>query len=100
MKLILKNLPKFNLPRNKRELIAFDDDIGGFGIRLRKSGSRSWIYQYDIAGRTRRITLGNVSAIDPAKARQIASELHAKVRLGQDPASDRAESRARADETF
>jgi integrase len=100
MKLLLKNLPKLNLPRGRSEAIYFDDDIGGFGIRLRKSGSRSWIYQYDIAGRTRRITLGNVSAIDPAKARQIASELHAKVRLGQDPASDRAESRARADETF
>ena len=100
MKLILKNVTKLTLPKSKRELIVFDDDIGGFGIRIRKSGSRSWIYQYDIAGRTRRITLGHVSAIDPAKARQIASELHAKVRLGHDPASDRAESRARADETF
>ena len=100
MKLTLKTVAKLNLPKNKRELIAFDDDIGGFGIRIRKSGSRSWIFQYDIGGRTRRMTLGNVSAMDPAKARQIAGELHAKVRLGQDPASDRAESRARADETF
>jgi integrase len=100
MKLTLKNVAKLTLPKNRRELLTFDDDIGGFGIRLRKSGARSWIFQYDIAGRTRRITLGKVSAIDPAKARQIASELHAKVRLGQDPASDRAESRARADETF
>src|SRR5215475_3688619 len=99
MKLTLKNLPS-NLPRGRSEAIHFDDHIPGFGIRLRKSGARSWIYQYDIVGRTRRITLGNVSAIDIAQARRIASELHAKVRLGQDPATDRAESRARADETF
>src|SRR5262245_45912413 len=100
MKLLLKNIAKLNLPRGRSEAIHFDDDIGGFGIRFRKSGARSWIYQYDIAGHTRRITLGNVSAIDPVKARQTASELHAKVRLGQDPAKDRAQSRAKADETF
>jgi len=69
-------------------------------LRLREGGSRVWIFQYKVGNKHRRITIGKFPAIDPTKARQIASELHAKVRLGQDPASERAESRARADETF
>jgi integrase len=41
-----------------------------------------------------------VSAIKPAKARDIAAELHAKVRLGGDPASERREKVQRALDTF
>jgi integrase len=100
MKLLLKNIAKLTLPKRKRELIVFDDDLSGFGLRLREGGSRVWIYQYKVGHKHRRVTLGKFPAIDPAKARRIASELHAKVRLGQDPANERAESRARADETF
>src|SRR5262245_31441732 len=100
MRLLLKNITSLNLPRGRSEAIYFDDDIGGFGLRIRKSGPRSWVYQYDIAGRTRRMTLGNVGAIDPAKVRQIASQLHAKVRLGEDPAAAKAQNQARSAETF
>jgi hypothetical protein len=34
------------------------------------------------------------------KAREIAAQLHAKVKLGGDPAGDKADSQARAGETF
>src|SRR2546423_9799676 len=89
-----------HLPRGRAEITHLIADIGGFGIRIRKSGSRSGVFQYDFAGKTKRITLGKISAIDASKARAIASELHAKVRLGQDPAAAKAESEARAAETF
>jgi integrase len=101
MKLGRGTIATLDLPRGRSEITYFDSHIGGFGLRIRKSGSRSWVFQYDNpAGKTRRMTLGRVSAIDTAKARAIASELHAKVRLGQDPAALKAESRARATETF
>ena len=100
MRLTKTNLTNLHLPRGRSEITHFDSDIGGFGIRIRKSGARSWVFQYDFAGKTKRITLGKASAIDVAKARAIASELHAKVRLGQDPAAAKAESEARAAETF
>jgi integrase len=100
MKLGRGTIAALHLPRGSSEITHFDSDIGGFGVRIRKSGSRSWVFQYDFAGKTKRITLGKVSAIDPAKARAIASELHAKVRLGQDPAAAKAESEVRAAETF
>jgi integrase len=100
MQLTKARLANLHLPRGRSEFTHFDDHIGGFGIRIRKSGARSWIFQYDFAGKTKRITLGKVSAIEPAKARAIASELHAKVRLGHDPAASKAERQARAAETF
>jgi len=32
--------------------IIFDDDVPGFGIRVRASGARTWIFQYKIGGAT------------------------------------------------
>src|SRR5262249_26593966 len=94
-------IANLHLPRGRSDVTHFDSDIGGFGIRIRKSGARSWVYQYDNAiGRTRRITIGSVSAIDAAKARTIASQLHARVRLGEDVAAAKAEKQARNAETF
>src|SRR5262249_24895718 len=39
-------------------------------------------------------------ALDPVQARETAEKLHAKVKLGGDPAGDKAESRTRAAETL
>jgi integrase len=100
MKLTKPNTGSVTVPVGKSEVIHFDDDIPGFGYRLRASGSATWIYQYKIGARHRRLTLGLAKAITPQDARKLASELHAKVRLGQDPAGEKAESRAKAAETF
>src|ERR1044072_1031261 len=100
MKLGRGTIAALHLPGGSSEIPHFDDDIGGFGVRIRKSGSRSWVFQYDFAGRTKRITIGSVSAIDAAKARAIAGQLHAKVRLGEDVAAVKAEGKARDAETF
>jgi integrase len=99
-KLTKATIAALTLPRRKSELLVFDADLPGFGVRLREGGSKTWIFQYKLGSKHRRITLGRVSALEPAAAREQASKLHAQVRLGQDPAGLRAESRARADETF
>jgi hypothetical protein len=52
-------------PSGKTDYIEWDEDFPGFGVRVRLGRnrvSRTWVYQYDFAGRTRRITLGNVNA--------------------------------------
>jgi hypothetical protein len=100
MKLTHKTAVALTLPKGKSESITFDDDVPGFGLRLRIGGGARWIFQYRIGTKHRRITLGSVSAISAPRAREIASELHAKVRLGQDPAASKAEERVRAVETL
>jgi integrase len=100
MRLTTATIEGLKLDTGVVDKIVFDDDVPGFGIRVRASGVRTWIFQYKIGGRTRRLVLGKVSAIKLAKARDIAGELHAKVRLGGDPASEKREKVQRALDTF
>ena len=53
MRLSKTNLANLHLPRGRSEITHFDSDIGGFGIRMRKTGARSWVFQYDFAGKTK-----------------------------------------------
>jgi integrase len=112
MKLTVGNTPALELPPGKADHVVWDDDIPGFGVRLRAGGSRVWVFQFTIGEKQRRMTLG---AVTPESFRTIkdpdgtvvklgirdqVSQLHARVRLGQDPAADKAEGRRRATETF
>jgi integrase len=100
MKLTQKVADGLALPPGKSEIIAFDDALPGFGLRVRETGGRSWIYQYKVGPRHRRVTLGNASAVKLEQARANAAKLHAQVRLGHDVAAERNERRAKVAETF
>jgi integrase len=80
----------------KSEVICFDDKVAGFGIRVREGGSRTWIFQYRVGTKQRRLTIGSASSMTAAKARQAAEDLDAKVHLGGDPAGDKAQARVAA----
>jgi integrase len=77
------------LPAGKTDHIEFDDTFKGFGVRIRAGGSRKWIYQYKLAGKTNRLVIGLVDALDLKQAKRIAGEHHAKVVQGINPAQDR-----------
>jgi integrase len=87
------------LPAGKSEAIFFDDDIAGFGLRLRRAGSRTWVYQYWLGDRSRRMTLGKWPKLSAKQARDLVDVLAAKVALGQDPAEEKIQNRTRK-ETF
>jgi integrase len=99
VKLTKTSVANLVVPRGKIEHVVFDDDIPGFGVRLREGGSRTWIFQYRQGGKQRRLSFGSVSALRLSEARAEASKLHAKVRLGTDPAGAKIEARAKAAET-
>jgi hypothetical protein len=82
------------------ERIVWDNDLPGLGLRLRAGGSRNWVYQYKIGAKHRRMTLGALLAVPLVRAREIAGDLHAKARLGQDPAAEKTVSKSRASETL
>jgi Arm DNA-binding domain len=42
----------------KTEIIVFDDELPGFGVRVRASGLKVFIVQYSIGNQQRRITFG------------------------------------------
>jgi integrase len=82
----------------ENDKIWFDDDLAGFGHRLRRSHDgtrvlRSWVVQYRRAGGQRRVTLGDAAVLSADQARAAAKKILAQVALGEDPASERRERR-------
>ena len=100
MKLTETTIAAITLAGTQGETIAFDDDIPGFGLRLRAGGSRTFVFQYKIGAQHRRMTLGKYPALKATDARKSAAKLYAEVRLGNDPAGAKAEKQTRAAETF
>src|ERR1700693_1061236 len=111
MKLTAKNVRAIQLPKGKTDHLIWDDDIPGFGLRLRAGGSRNFIFQYALGAKQRRLSLGaatpeSFSSIKDKDGkvklgiRDQAAQIHAKVKLGQDPAGDKTEARKRASDTF
>ena len=79
----------------QNEGFFWDAGCRGFGIRALRSGRRSWIYQYrDEHGRTRRIVLGDVSAVSLDDARTAARRTAASVAQGSNPAVERRKKRS------
>jgi integrase len=99
MKLTQATINNLTLPPGKADAIYFDDDVPGLGLRLRAGGKRSWIFQYQLGSKQRRMTLGTAGALSLGAARKTAAELHARVRLGEDPAASRREGQRRAADT-
>jgi integrase len=100
VKLTTTAIKALTLPPGVADRTFWDDDIGGFGLRLRAGGSARWVVQYDMAGKTKRVTLGTTALLDVGAARTKAKDLLAHVRLGGDPAAEKRSHRARAAETF
>jgi integrase len=99
MKLDVRTVAAAALPAGKTDHIEWDDDLPGFGLRLRAGGHRSWVVQYRTANRTRRATLGTAAKLTPADARQAARSILAKVTLGRDPQAEKAAERQQAART-
>jgi integrase len=99
MKLTKDSVTNLAIPPGKSEHVIWDDDIPGFGVRLRPH-SATYVFRYRHGARQPRVTIGNVSAITANQARGEAAKLYARVRLGEDPAGARADARVRASETF
>jgi integrase len=85
------------VPDGKSEIIVFDSDLAGFGIRVRRGGSQRFIYQYKLNGTNRRVTFKEVNV---KRARAAAQILAAKVTLGADPALEKDTAHEAAGDTF
>src|SRR5262249_16146412 len=111
LRLTEKVVSTLGLDPGQDDRIFFDDQITGFGFRVRrvkkwngarsnKPPARSWLFQYPICGQTPRLVIGQAPAVKAGRAREIAAELHAKVKLGHDPATEKRLRIERAAHTF
>lgn len=99
MRLTAKTITALSLPPGKSDVIHFDADLPRFGYRLRLASDgkvlRSWVVQYKHGGRSSRVRIGAADVVPAEAARTEAKRLLAKVDLGEDPASDRRDRRAK-----
>src|SRR5262249_41651907 len=107
MKLTAKGIRGLKLPTGKTDHLYWDDEIIGLGLRLRDGGSRNWIFQYQFGKKHRRMSLGaaTVESFTRVKdtklgIRELAAQIHARVKLGQDPAGEKQQARKTATDTF
>ena len=96
MKLTKAIVAGLALPQGKSEMIVFDEALPGFGLRIRSGGKRSWIAQYRLGSKQRRVTIGSVETLDADEARRRAKSALSKAHLGTDPQLEKAEARAQA----
>jgi integrase len=100
MRLTKAIVERLTLPPGASDKIWFDDELPGFGLRLRqggkREGKRSWVAQYRVGSKQRRVTIGTIKTLSADAARNQARSVLAKVHLGSDPQAEKAERRARA----
>lgn len=71
------------------DYFVWDDDLPGFGLRVFKSGKRSYLVQYRAAGRTRRYTIGLHGPWTAETARKEARILLGRIAQGENPSEER-----------
>ncbi len=85
------------LKANGRDYVAWDSDLPGFGVRVRPSGTKSYIAVYRAgSGRKaplRKLTIASAAKLTPEEARAEAKRAIGAAATGADPAASKADER-------
>jgi integrase len=87
------------LPDGRNEMFLWDTDCKGLGVRAwrrKDTERRSWVFQFMSGGRTRRITLGCLTAVGLEDARRIARKHAGAVADQRDPVAELLKARKAA----
>ena len=81
-------------PPGEKDRILWDAQIKGLGVRIRTSGTKTYILNYRVNGREHRATLARVGEIALREARERAGVELVRIRAGEaDPLTRRREAR-------
>jgi integrase len=96
MKLTERNVADLVRPADKDDVVIWDDDLPGFGVRLR-GDSKRWLVQYRAGGaHQRREILGDTRKVKLEAARKAARQRFAQIELGIDPGAKKKAERIAA----
>jgi integrase len=78
------------IPPQSGSRLYWDDTVKGFGVRVSRGGTKTFVVSYRTENRRqRRMSIGRCAVLTAAQARRRAVEILAEVALGGDPAGDR-----------
>lgn len=81
-------------PAAGRDVLVWDDELPGFGVRCRRSGAKVYFLKYrTTGGRQRWLTLGQHGPLTPDAARRKALREKAAIGDGDDPSGARQKKR-------
>jgi integrase len=91
---------RITVPEGQRDILVFDSELPGFGIRKFASGRASYLVKYNVGSQQRRHTLGTVVHGNLKAMRLEASAILAKARLGNDVIAEKRVAAGRRIVTF
>ena len=100
MRLTQTSLVRIALPAGIDDKIFFDEELPGFGLRVRAGGSRKFVVHYRQGGAQRRHTIGAANVLTLDEARKRARKILVAVDDGKDPAAEKASKRVASALTF
>jgi integrase len=80
--------------------IWFDDKITGLGVRAYRSGRKTWLYQFRLAGRSHKYEIGAIEKVLASKARTEAKIAAGHVAKGDNPIDIRRQAENRHKDQF
>jgi Arm DNA-binding domain len=96
MKLTQTRIENLKCPAGKRDILVFDNEPRGLGVRVTAGGGKTFLAQYTFDRQKRRIPLGSCSAVSLANARGAVRAIMGDVAKGVDPAAERKRAAAEA----
>ena len=70
-----------------RDVIVWDRELAGFGVRVYPSGRKVYVVQSRAGGAPRRVTLGTHGEITATQARKRAAQVIDRIKRGEEPAA-------------
>ncbi|MYG65308.1 MAG: tyrosine-type recombinase/integrase [Gammaproteobacteria bacterium] len=67
----------------ERDMVFWDRDIPGFGVRVYPSGAKVYVVQTRASGKSRRVTIGRHGEVSPDQARRDAVEAISALKSGR-----------------
>ena len=68
-----------------KDVVFWDRELPGFGVRVYPSGSKVYVVQTRWRGKSKRVTLGRHGVLSADQARRKAAEIIARIKSGEDP---------------